>query len=229
DTHQAEAEFSSYHEEYLQNFFYRSFPCCLFPAIRMASADLRYELTCSICMDVYMDPVTLMCGHSFCQFCIGDKLESQKRSGSKVYACPECRMRFQECPILTRNDELHKKARSFLDIHPKRIFCTYCIQVPPTSSLENQKWPSDKKDPDYSLFEDATCNSTTCSLAGERSVHQVETLNETHQNVSEMFNQANPIGFNVKNIPGFVEYLLNRLFFKSAAKSLFIYLFLRIF
>ncbi|KAG8428908.1 hypothetical protein GDO86_018911 [Hymenochirus boettgeri] len=36
----------------------------------MASADLRDELICSICTDIYSDPVTLPCGHNYCHGCI---------------------------------------------------------------------------------------------------------------------------------------------------------------
>uniref|UniRef100_A0A8C5MSU8 Uncharacterized protein n=1 Tax=Leptobrachium leishanense TaxID=445787 RepID=A0A8C5MSU8_9ANUR len=60
----------------------------------MASADLRDELTCSICLNIYTDPVTLPCGHSFCRTCIGDVLDTQEGSGA--YKCPECRAESQE-------------------------------------------------------------------------------------------------------------------------------------
>ncbi|KAM8923805.1 nuclear factor 7, brain-like isoform 3-T3 [Pelodytes ibericus] len=70
----------------------------------MASASLLDELTCCICLNIYTDPVTLSCGHSYCLVCIGNVLDTQERSG--VYSCPECRIEFQERPALEKNRKL---------------------------------------------------------------------------------------------------------------------------
>ncbi|KAM4748701.1 uncharacterized protein WCC33_006078 [Rhinophrynus dorsalis] len=98
----------------------------------MASADLRDELNCSICLNLYTDPVTLGCDHNFCQVCIGDVLDTQQRSG--VYSCPECRAEYQERPALQRNRKLCNIVERFLSTHPEQeettIFCTYCIHSP---------------------------------------------------------------------------------------------------
>ncbi|KAG8428928.1 hypothetical protein GDO86_018814 [Hymenochirus boettgeri] len=102
----------------------------------MASADLRDELICSICTDIYSDPVTLPCGHNYCHGCIGDVLGTQEGSG--VYSCPECRAEFQDCPALQRNRKLGNIAQRFLSTQPDNdgIHCTYCIHttVPATRS-----------------------------------------------------------------------------------------------
>uniref|UniRef100_A0A8C5PZ77 Uncharacterized protein n=1 Tax=Leptobrachium leishanense TaxID=445787 RepID=A0A8C5PZ77_9ANUR len=98
----------------------------------MASADLRDELTCSICLSIYTDPVTLTCGHSFCRTCIEEVLDTQERSG--VYTCPECRAELEERPSLEKNRKLSNIAESFQSSHPEKeevlVFCTYCIQSP---------------------------------------------------------------------------------------------------
>uniref|UniRef100_A0A8C5QYN6 Uncharacterized protein n=1 Tax=Leptobrachium leishanense TaxID=445787 RepID=A0A8C5QYN6_9ANUR len=98
----------------------------------MASADLRDELTCSICLNIYTDPVTLPCGHSFCRTCIGDVLDTQERSGA--YKCPECRAESQERPALVKNRKLRNIAENIRSTHPEQeeagIPCTYCIQSP---------------------------------------------------------------------------------------------------
>ncbi|TEA38665.1 hypothetical protein DBR06_SOUSAS36010028, partial [Sousa chinensis] len=46
------------------------------------------EVTCSICLDPMVEPVSIECGHSFCQECIS---EVGKIGGS---VCPVCRHRF---------------------------------------------------------------------------------------------------------------------------------------
>ncbi|XP_068094515.1 E3 ubiquitin/ISG15 ligase TRIM25-like [Hyperolius riggenbachi] len=98
----------------------------------MASADLRKELDCSICLTIYTDPVNLRCGHNFCQLCINQVLDTQE--GAEVYSCPECREEFQERPALQRNITLCNIVESFRSAQPDQeetgVFCTYCIHSP---------------------------------------------------------------------------------------------------
>ncbi|XP_077122667.1 E3 ubiquitin/ISG15 ligase TRIM25-like [Ranitomeya variabilis] len=99
----------------------------------MASADLRDELLCSICLSTFKDPVTLRCGHNFCRVCIDRVLDTQ--DGSGVYSCPDCREEFQERPTLTRNINLHNVAERFLITQQEQeeitgICCTYCVDSP---------------------------------------------------------------------------------------------------
>ncbi|XP_075062178.1 E3 ubiquitin/ISG15 ligase TRIM25-like [Mixophyes fleayi] len=93
----------------------------------MASIDLRQELDCSICLNIYTDPVTLRCGHNFCRVCIDRVLDTQEES--EVYTCPECRAEFQDRPVLEKNRKLCNIAehvRSIPDVKTE-IFCTYCF------------------------------------------------------------------------------------------------------
>ncbi|XP_017296890.1 E3 ubiquitin-protein ligase TRIM39 isoform X2 [Kryptolebias marmoratus] len=56
------------------------------------------ELTCSICLDLFTDPVSTPCGHNFCQACIGGYWAS-----SPVCTCPLCKRQFQDHPRLSIN------------------------------------------------------------------------------------------------------------------------------
>ncbi|XP_073423664.1 E3 ubiquitin/ISG15 ligase TRIM25-like [Dendrobates tinctorius] len=98
----------------------------------MASADLREELDCSICLSTYTDPVMLRCGHNFCRVCIGRVLDTQ--DGSGVYSCPDCREEFRMRPTPMRNLALHNIMETFLFTQPTRteigICCTYCVDSP---------------------------------------------------------------------------------------------------
>ncbi|XP_040191591.1 E3 ubiquitin-protein ligase TRIM39-like [Rana temporaria] len=98
----------------------------------MASADLRKELECSICLNIYTDPVTLKCGHNFCRDCIGRALYTQEEIGG--YSCPECREEFQKWPALHRNITLRNIVENFRsaqqDQEKSGVFCTYCIHKP---------------------------------------------------------------------------------------------------
>ncbi|XP_077413497.1 bloodthirsty-related gene family, member 30 isoform X2 [Vanacampus margaritifer] len=56
------------------------------------------ELTCSICLDLFIDPVSTPCGHNFCQACIGGYWAS-----TATCTCPLCKHAFEERPQLSIN------------------------------------------------------------------------------------------------------------------------------
>ncbi|XP_040185860.1 E3 ubiquitin/ISG15 ligase TRIM25-like [Rana temporaria] len=98
----------------------------------MASADLIEELSCSICLSIYTDPVTLRCGHNYCRECIDHVLDTQKAAG--LYICPECREEFKERPSLFSARALRNIAEKFLISQPvpedTGIYCTECVDSP---------------------------------------------------------------------------------------------------
>ncbi|XP_073403377.1 E3 ubiquitin/ISG15 ligase TRIM25-like [Dendrobates tinctorius] len=98
----------------------------------MASAELRDELNCSICLSLYTDPVSLRCGHNFCRSCIVSVLDAQEAAGG--YSCPDCRAEYPERPALEKNRKLRNIVEHFSSTQPDmeetRIFCTYCTKSP---------------------------------------------------------------------------------------------------
>uniref|UniRef100_A0A8C5QVM3 Uncharacterized protein n=1 Tax=Leptobrachium leishanense TaxID=445787 RepID=A0A8C5QVM3_9ANUR len=85
-------------------------------------------LTCSICLSIFTDPVTLPCGHSFCRTCIGNVMD---RQGIRVYFCPECEEMFIKKPALKRNQSLSNITESFRSAEKRIVIpCAYCIQSP---------------------------------------------------------------------------------------------------
>ncbi|XP_056425908.1 E3 ubiquitin/ISG15 ligase TRIM25-like [Hyla sarda] len=96
----------------------------------MASADLRNELLCSICLSTFTEPVTLRCGHNFCRVCIDQVMNTQVVSG--LYSCPECRTKSRHRPALKKNITLCNVVENFLSTRPHKeevigICCTYCV------------------------------------------------------------------------------------------------------
>ncbi|XP_078508689.1 zinc-binding protein A33-like isoform X2 [Lissotriton helveticus] len=54
-----------------------------------ATGDLKDELTCSICLELFEKPVLLPCGHPFCRTCV------DQVCGRKLFvSCPFCRTEF---------------------------------------------------------------------------------------------------------------------------------------
>ncbi|XP_040185861.1 E3 ubiquitin/ISG15 ligase TRIM25-like [Rana temporaria] len=98
----------------------------------MASTDVREDLSCSICLNIFKDPASLRCGHNFCRECIDHVMDTQEESG--LYICPECREEFRERPVLYNARALRNIAEKLLFSQPDQedtgIYCTYCVDSP---------------------------------------------------------------------------------------------------
>ncbi|KAM9424647.1 tripartite motif-containing protein 16-like [Pholidichthys leucotaenia] len=64
----------------------------------------RESFSCSICLDLLKDPVTIPCGHSYCMNCIRTHWDEEEKKG--IYSCPECRKTFRLRPDLIKNTML---------------------------------------------------------------------------------------------------------------------------
>ncbi|XP_051926439.1 tripartite motif-containing protein 65 isoform X2 [Hippocampus zosterae] len=63
------------------------------------------NLTCAICLDIFRVPVTIRCGHSFCEKCITTHWDTKTMSGLEP-DCPICNEKFATRPTVKRNVSL---------------------------------------------------------------------------------------------------------------------------
>ncbi|XP_006885712.1 PREDICTED: tripartite motif-containing protein 6-like [Elephantulus edwardii] len=57
--------------------------------------DIRDEVTCPVCLELLMEPMSLDCGHSFCQGCITGNSKQAELNHEKKSTCPVCRTSYQ--------------------------------------------------------------------------------------------------------------------------------------
>ncbi|XP_032366391.1 zinc finger protein RFP [Etheostoma spectabile] len=66
------------------------------------------QFLCSICLDVFTDPVSTPCGHNFCKNCIADHWNTNDQ-----YLCPLCKERFTRRPDLKVNTFISEMVAQF--------------------------------------------------------------------------------------------------------------------
>ncbi|XP_067227454.1 uncharacterized protein [Chanodichthys erythropterus] len=91
----------------------------------MASSSgpaLNEELQCSICMEVFTDPVTTPCGHNFCRTCL---------TNNQTCFCPFCKERSRKILDLESNTaqrltEVMQNFKEKLNIGESGVVCDFC-------------------------------------------------------------------------------------------------------
>ncbi|XP_067442083.1 E3 ubiquitin-protein ligase TRIM21-like isoform X2 [Thunnus thynnus] len=82
------------------------------------------QFLCSICQDVFTDPVTTPCGHNFCKNCITEHWKSNDQ-----YLCPICKKVFNTRPKLKVNTFISEKVSHSSEqqaAKPGEVPCDIC-------------------------------------------------------------------------------------------------------
>ena len=96
--------------------------------------QIKEEITCSICGDLFTDPKTIPCLHTFCKQCIEKSIESNKKMAS-IVCCPLCRTPLARDDIssvptnftINRLVEIFgKRKEADKSLAPKEMKCSSC-------------------------------------------------------------------------------------------------------
>uniref|UniRef100_A0A672KHX7 E3 ubiquitin-protein ligase TRIM39-like n=1 Tax=Sinocyclocheilus grahami TaxID=75366 RepID=A0A672KHX7_SINGR len=88
-----------------------------------SSGPLNEELKCSICLDVFTDPVTTPCGHNFCRTCLNKCWTS-----TQTWFCPFCKETFSRRPDLEINttSEVVQHFKEKFNLGESEMLCDIC-------------------------------------------------------------------------------------------------------
>ncbi|XP_051515175.1 E3 ubiquitin-protein ligase TRIM39-like isoform X2 [Myxocyprinus asiaticus] len=94
------------------------------PYMSSSSSALNEELQCSICLDVFTDPVTTPCGHNFCKTCLNECWKNTQNC-----SCPLCNETFSKRPDLKINTTLREFVQHFkkkFNLGKSEVLCDVC-------------------------------------------------------------------------------------------------------
>ncbi len=100
----------------------------LSPAMASSISSQVEQCLCSICQDLFTDPVTIPCGHNFCMQCI-----TQHWDSSMATQCPLCKKNFHLRPELGINREFREliegQKRGESPVQPGAVPCDACTNI----------------------------------------------------------------------------------------------------
>nr|XP_033805168.1 E3 ubiquitin-protein ligase TRIM21-like isoform X4 [Geotrypetes seraphini] len=139
----------------------------------MAAANpaqsLREEVSCSLCLDYFSDPVTTVCGHNFCRPCITQSWEGSKGG----FPCPLCRKRSRQ-KNLRANRQLAKVAERVKNLYENL-----------GSPVEEDLCEKHKEKVKLFCEEDQTMICLVCRESRDHRAHLVTPIEEAVQEYKE--------------------------------------------
>ncbi|XP_058635853.1 E3 ubiquitin-protein ligase TRIM39-like isoform X2 [Onychostoma macrolepis] len=94
------------------------------PSMSSSISSLSEEIQCSICLEVFTDPVTTPCGHNFCKICL-----NKCWNNSQTCSCPYCKETFKQRPDLKINTTLRELVDHYKKKSPEKtaeVLCDIC-------------------------------------------------------------------------------------------------------
>ncbi|XP_074124390.1 E3 ubiquitin-protein ligase TRIM17-like [Sminthopsis crassicaudata] len=128
---------------------------------------MQSKITCSICRDYFCDPVTIGCGHNFCQACISFSW----RIRAPAFSCPECKQVSQDREIPLVNRRLAELTELGKQFSSKLL----------ESTEEQSQCETHKKPLKNFCEEDLTALCVTCCETPEHGAHKISSIQEAAQ------------------------------------------------
>uniref|UniRef100_A0A8C1C7R5 E3 ubiquitin-protein ligase TRIM39-like n=1 Tax=Cyprinus carpio carpio TaxID=630221 RepID=A0A8C1C7R5_CYPCA len=94
------------------------------PSMSSSMSSLSEEIQCSVCLDVFTDPVSTPCGHNFCKICLNKCWDN-----SQTCSCPYCKETFKQRPDLKINTTLRELVDHCKKKSPEKkpeVLCDIC-------------------------------------------------------------------------------------------------------
>ncbi|XP_026120385.1 E3 ubiquitin-protein ligase TRIM39-like isoform X2 [Carassius auratus] len=94
------------------------------PLMSSSMSSLSEEIQCSVCLDVFTDPVSTPCGHNFCKICLNKCWDN-----SQTCSCPNCKETFKQRPDLKINTTLRELVDHYKKKSPEKtteVLCDFC-------------------------------------------------------------------------------------------------------
>uniref|UniRef100_A0A8C1H8W9 Uncharacterized protein n=1 Tax=Cyprinus carpio carpio TaxID=630221 RepID=A0A8C1H8W9_CYPCA len=141
-----------------------------------SSGPLTEELQCSICLDVFTDPVSTPCGHNFCKSCLNKCWDN-----SQTCSCPYCKEAFSQRPDLKINTTLRELVVTALKKHKL---------MDPVSNLEDYICQIHERPLELFCRDDQTCVCLMCHVTDHKNHKTVPLEEEGEEKKVEVTNKT---------------------------------------
>ncbi|KAI2664998.1 E3 ubiquitin-protein ligase TRIM39 [Labeo rohita] len=143
-----------------------------------SSGPLTEELQCSICLDVFTDPVSTPCGHNFCKTCLNKCWDN-----SQTCNCPYCKETFKQRPDLKINTTLRESSycETHLEPHLRVAGLKKHKLIEPVSNLEDYICQTHERPLELFCRDDQTCVCPMCALADHNNHNTVPLEEESEE------------------------------------------------
>ncbi|XP_055972116.1 tripartite motif-containing protein 6 [Sorex fumeus] len=140
--------------------------------------DIQEEVTCPICLELLTEPLSIDCGHSFCQACITANHEESVTDQEGMSSCPVCQISYQPTNLRPNRHlaNIAERLREVVLSSGKQLMVTLCAN-------HGEK---------LQLFckEDGKVICWLCERSQEHRGHQTFLMEEVAQEYQEKFQES---------------------------------------